>query len=464
MRITSVRAALALAAALATPPAAQAASTFYIRGGGDGHGIGMSQYGAEGYAEHGRAYQFILAHYYRGTALGRVDPRQTVRVLLGTGSAAFAGSTRAGGRRLDPSATYSVRALPNGLVGVFDGAGKQVARGAAPLRVTGPGPLSVAGLGVYRGALEFTPDGSGGVYTVEAVGLDDYVRGVISQEIPASWQPEALKAQAVAARTYAITTNVGGAVYDLYPDTRSQMYGGVGAETLATDAAVAATRGQVVTYGGQPVVTYFFNSSGGHTENIENVWPGATPEPWLRGVPDPYDSAAGDPYHRWGYQLTLPAATAKLGGFVKGSLVGIRILRTGVSPRVLTAEVVGARGTVRVTGIQLQHVFGLLTTYESFTVIRSSTTPSAGNLRASEQVPGNAAVISAFGVPQNVAGSVFPPAPRAAVSVQEQRPSGWLTIGQTALGRRGGYSFTLPGFGVYRVVYRGLNGPPVAVR
>ena len=100
--------------------------------------------------------------------------------------------------------------------------------------------------------------------------------------MPSSWAAAALEAQAVAARTYAITTTVDGNGYDLYSDTRSQMYGGVSAETPSTDAAVAATSGQVVTYDGKPVVTYFFASSGGHTESIQNVWAGATPEPWLR--------------------------------------------------------------------------------------------------------------------------------------------------------------------------------------
>ena len=80
------------------------------------------------------------------------------------------------------------------------------------------------------------------------------------------------------------------------------------AETPATDAAVAATSGQIVTYDGQPAVTYFFASSGGYTESIQNVWAGATPEPWLRGVPDPYDNAGGDPYHSWSPQMSLTAA------------------------------------------------------------------------------------------------------------------------------------------------------------
>src|ERR1700722_1801582 len=136
-RMRLVRAALALAAvALGAPAVANADSTFFIRGGGDGHGIGMSQYGAEGYAEHGKSYKFILAHYYQGTGLGHTDPRQVVRVLLATGSAGFSGATRAAGKQLDPSATYTVSLLANGLLGVFDSTGKRVARGGAPLIAT----------------------------------------------------------------------------------------------------------------------------------------------------------------------------------------------------------------------------------------------------------------------------------------------------------------------------------------
>ena len=187
----------------------------------------MSQYGAYGYALHGWTYQQILGHYYTGTALGTTNPGQIVRVLLGSGSAAFAGATHAGNKKLNPSLTYDVVPLANGsLKLVNQSTGKAVGTFPAPLTATGPGPLSLAGLGTYRGSLEFRPNGSGGVYTVNALGLDDYVQGVIAAEMPSTWSPEALKAQAVAARTYAITTDVAGSFYNLYPDTRSQMYRG----------------------------------------------------------------------------------------------------------------------------------------------------------------------------------------------------------------------------------------------
>jgi len=432
---------------------ARAASTFFIRGGGNGHGIGMSQYGAYGYALHGKSYEWILAHYYQGTKLGQTDPGQVVRVLLQTGTAAFAGAAEAAGKTLDPSETYSVKLLANGQLGVYNGAGKLVAKGAAPLVASGSGPLSVAGLGSYRGDLEFRPDGSGGVQTVNALGLDDYVRGVISEEMPSSWSTQALEAQAVAARTYAITTDVDGNGFDLYPDTRSQMYGGVSAETPSTNAAVAATTGQIVTYDGQPAVTYFFASSGGHTESIQNVWAGATPEPWLVGVPDPYDGAGGDPYHRWGSQMSTSAAQAKLGSLVKGALIGIQITKTGVSPRILTANVVGTEGSTSVTGDQLQQAFGLLTTYASFTTISGAvSTPPAPSpaMRTFGAARGVAA--------QTLSGRVFP-ADGGKATLQSEDGGRWKTVATVTLGHGGTYSVKLPGPGTYRVAYRGLSGP-----
>jgi stage II sporulation protein D len=463
----AICAAATLTLALAAP--ALGASELYIRGGGYGHGIGMSQYGAYGYALHGRDYKFILHHYYRGTALGHADPDQTVRVLVSGGSASFGGASAAAGKKLDPSLTYDVRPLASGLLAVFDATGKRVARGPAPLTVTGPGPLALAGVGTYRGSLEFRPDGAGGVETIDVVGLDDYVRGVISEEMSSSWAPEALKVQAVAARTYAITTDAGGDGFDLYSDTRSQMYGGVGAETAPTDAAVAATRGQIVTYAGNPAVTYFFSSSGGHTENVENVWPGSTPEPWLRGVPDPYDGAGGDPYHRWSYTMTADAAASKLGSLLEGSLVGIRITKTGSSPRVLAARVIGSGGTVTVTGAQLQQAFGLQTTYASFTTVSTAVRFGAA---AEPRVAGARAVAALVPLVQTLVksgaprltGRVVPAGAARSISLQVDRHGTWRrTRVHAKSGVSGAYALMLPGAGVYRAMAGGFAGPAVTV-
>jgi stage II sporulation protein D len=425
--------------------AARAASTFYIRGGGDGHGIGMSQYGAYGYALHGADYRTILAHYYQGTALSATNPGQIVRVLLSTGRASFSGASSVSGSatRLDPASTYTVKAAGAKLT-ITTSAGTSVGTFAAPLTVAAPthaagwvGAVTVPGLGSYRGSLQFSPD-AGGVQTVNAVGLDDYVRGVVAAEMPSSWATAALEAQAVAARTYAITTTVGGNGYDLYSDTRSQMYGGVKAETPATDDAVAATSGQIVTYDGKPAVTYFFASSGGYTESIQNVWVGATPEPWLRGVPDPYDTAGQNPYHSWGSQMSLAGAAHTLGRLVKGSLIGIAVTRHGVSPRIVQAQVVGTRGITTVSGAQLQAIFGLDDTWATFTSI--TTTDPSGKL----------------------SGTVFPAPAAGSAAIQSQSAGTWRTVGQASVSADGAYSTRVPS-GRYRLVDGGLDGPVVTV-
>ena len=480
--------ALSLALAATT---ASAKSTFYVRGAGNGHGVGMSQYGAYGYALHGKDYRWILAHYYQGTTLSVTNPNQIVRVLVSSGrsSATFSGAAHAGSKRLNPAVTYTVHPLADGSLKLIDHSGKKVGIFHAPLTITGPGPLTLAAAGTYRGTLVFRSDGSGGVQTVDALRLDDYVRGVVSWEMPAGWAPEALKVQAVAARTFAITAGPAGADFDLFADTRSQMYGGVAAETPATDAAVAATTGQIVTYRGVPAITYFSASSGGHTENVENVWPRATPEPWLRGVPDPYDGVAGNPYHRWGYDLSLDAAASKLGSLVRGKLIGVQVVRHGVSARIVAAEVVGTKGRTRVAGSELQRVFGLRSTWAVFTTITTFPAMTAATLGtpASDDVPkGSGELFTDIGLQVRLAlmplvndlvgggtvagvrGTVFPapPAERtqaATVAIQVSVGHGWRTLTHARLGAGGTYAVTVPAPGTYRVVYRGLDGPAVSV-
>ncbi|HWE32508.1 MAG TPA: SpoIID/LytB domain-containing protein [Solirubrobacteraceae bacterium] len=456
----------AVAASLALAPAASAASTFFISGAGYGHGIGMSQYGASGYALHGNDYRFILAHYYQGTTLGTTDPDQIIRVLISTGRASFSGATAAGGKKLTAGQTYSVRVLGDGNLGLYSQAGKKLGEFQSLLRATGPGPLQLAGSGTYRGAFEFRPVG-GAVQTVDAVRLDDYVRGVVSAEMPSSWSFEALKAQAVAARTYAITSNVRGNGFQLYSDTRSQAYGGVAAEGPQTNAAVAATRGQIVTDAGIPVPTLFFSSSGGYTEDIQNVWLGSAPDSWLRGVPDPYDDSNANPYYRWSERLTMPAAARDLGSLVKGNLIGVKVTKQGVSPRVISAVVVGTRGQRSVTGPQLQNIFGLRSTYMMFSSISSAAGPpstSGGQALGGAFMPRVEHTIAVlFDAHTEIHGNVFPAPAGAPLAVQQRAASRWRTIGQTRLGADGAFSTRVPHAGSYRIVYHGVPGPAVRV-
>ena len=133
--------------------AAHAASLIYIRGGGNGHGIGMSQYGAYGYALHGKRYRWILAHYYQGTSISQVAPGRVVRVLLSTGAASFAAANKANNKNLRPDTTYTARANADGTITLLKPSGKKQGTYQAPLRIDGPGPVSLAGVGTYHGTL-----------------------------------------------------------------------------------------------------------------------------------------------------------------------------------------------------------------------------------------------------------------------------------------------------------------------
>ena len=127
--------------------------------------------------------------------------------------------------------------------------------GASPLRF---------GSTAYRGQLQVSV-ANGALRAINNVGLEAYLYGVVPSEMPKDWLPEALKAQAVAARSYALAVKKSGSWFDLYPDTRSQVYLGIAHEAPTATAAVQATAGQVVLYGGKVATTYFFSSSGGRT-------------------------------------------------------------------------------------------------------------------------------------------------------------------------------------------------------
>ena len=440
--------------ALLTSPAFAGKARFTIRGAGFGHGVGMSQYGALGFAQHGRTYDQILRHYYTGTALGTTDPGATVRVLLqSTGTARFSGASQAGARSVNPARTYQVRRRGPAEVALLSASGRRIASFTAPLQVSGPaGIVQLGGSGAYRGVLEFRPDTFGGVNAINAVSLEDYVAGVVSRESPSSWPLEALKAQAVAARTYAITTSKAGDGWDQYADTRSQVYGGVAAETASTNQAVAETRGQVVTYDGAPVVTFFFSTSGGRTENVENTNVGAGPQPHLKSVADPYDSVS--PKHRWGpIKLALARAGAKLSGLVKGRFKGIEVLERGRSPRIVTADIVGSGGRTRVDGATLRARLGLLDTWAYFTTI------------VMRKAPPPPAPVGAGPRPRAVlAGSVVPARAGAEVQIQVREGATWETVASTIVRRGGRFRAAVARSGTYRAVFSGDAGASIRIR
>jgi stage II sporulation protein D len=356
--------AIALAALVVVAPASAQAAGLEIRGAGWGHGVGMSQWGARGYAKHGRSHRQILSHYYRHTRVGKTKSRD-VRVLLRSGGSAiqFSGASDACGRGLDDGRTYQADRAGSG-VRLRTAGGEQLESCGNELRARGGKSIRIGGEGTYRGDLVARARSGGGLDAINAVDLEAYVRGVVPNEMPSDWPAKALRAQAVAARSYALATAGKGEGFDHYDDTRSQVYGGRSSETRATNAAVEATRRQVVRHNDSVAATYFFSTSGGRTENSEYGFSGGDSRPYLRSVKDPYDDAS--PYHRWKVTYTLAEAEDRLGGLVEGRLTGIEVTKRGRSPRIVRARVVGSGGSANVSGATLQSRLELRSTWAHF--------------------------------------------------------------------------------------------------
>jgi SpoIID/LytB domain protein len=188
------------------------------------------------------------------------------------------------------------------------------------------------------------------------------VKGVIPNESPPSWPQAELKAQAVASRSFALTGGVEGNGFDLYADTRSQVYKGLESEYASSNAAADATRGQVVMYGGEIAETLFSACSGGKTESIKNVFGSAIP--YLVGVPDPYDYYC--PLHKWTLKFSGPKIGSLLGADLKGRLKQVVVTRTGYSPRIVEAKLIGTGGVTTVSGEQLEVALGGYSTWMTF--------------------------------------------------------------------------------------------------
>lgn len=225
----------------------------------------------------------------------------------------------------------------------------------------------------FRGTLELAVDDEGDMIVVNEVATRDYLASVVGAEVPLTWEPEALAAQAIAARTYLLTRLRRHRAYDLEGDVRDQEYGGIGTESDSTIRAVQRTAGIVATYRGAPIEALYSANAGGVTEDSENVYQNALP--YLRSVPSPGDEAAkssswGRTSWEWTRELTVVQLRAHLA--VRGIDVGLpeRIELTQVSTtgRVLRARVVGATGSRDVGKDRSRYYFGLRSTL--FTVER----------------------------------------------------------------------------------------------
>jgi SpoIID/LytB domain protein len=367
-------------------------TTFFGRGWG--HGVGMSQHGARGRALAGQTTAEILAHYYAGTTLGTKDPASQVRVLVLTGFAATGANPatvygRGGTFKVDGISTSFPKDAKLTLVPTASGATSYTltvtsAAGSRlhSSRVSGslairPGSGTVLQLDSkpstydrYRGVLRVHLTTS--VRVVNELGLDLYLRGVVPAEMPSTWPVEAVRAQAIAARSYAaVRLKPGTGQYDVYDDTRSQVYRGTKGEAAATTAAIAATSGVVLKSGSSIANALFHSTGGGATEHNENVFVSSTgkiisgPVSYLRGSADrapdgtPYDAAS--PKATWQTASYTRKGLSTIFGKDSRTNVGaiskIDLSRRGVSGRLISVTFIGSLGTKTVSGDVFRSVF-----------------------------------------------------------------------------------------------------------
>jgi SpoIID/LytB domain protein len=356
-----------------------ASGAWDARGHGWGHGRGLSQWGAYGAALQGNDHAAILATYYPGTAMTSMG-NPTIRVRLSADPAQLRVTPTPGLVVIQADGTTT--ALPSGyagwrIVAVTGGLQLQGLSDAwtiYPLdgRTVLPAPVRFDGAGStlrvwqadgssteYRGTLAAYLT-STSVTTVLSLPLESYLTGVIPQEMPASWAPAALQAQSVAARTYAAQrlTAPDSSTFDICDTTACQVFGGIrrfspngdatAVEQTATNAAIAASAGKILTYAGSPAFTEFSSSNGG--------WSVTGSRPYLLARSDPWSGTApGDSVHAWKGRLPVAALEARWPAI--GSLNQLVVLsRTGNGEwggRIVSARLDGTAGSVTVSGDSL---------------------------------------------------------------------------------------------------------------
>lgn len=208
----------------------------------------------------------------------------------------------------------------------------------------------------YRGRLLIMPTDEG-ITAINYVDIEHYLYSVVGGEMIPSWPLEALKAQAVSARSYALyhREKTADKIYDVGNDTFWQVYGGVEDEYVSTQQAVDATQGQILAYDGSIIEAVFHSSSGGHTENVEDIW--SEPRPYLRAVPD-YDQQA--PVYQWTEVFSLADISELTEGV--GNVLSIVPQEKTPQGRVRTLKITGDRGEKMITGAQLRKAIGLRST------------------------------------------------------------------------------------------------------
>jgi SpoIID/LytB domain protein len=383
----------AAAAPAGAPPAttyqfADPGQALAFEGKGWGHGVGLCQWGARGRALAGQTAEQIVGAYYPGARVQpAAAPETAIRVLIHAGLQPDETKVRkivaqGGPWQMELSGAAALKGPPGGALELAsDGAGFRYAARDASGAVLGSGQVRTpivlrpldgstrfvveykpaaavsrrpgAFYDTYRGEVLLYPNGAA-LDTVNRVALEDYLRGVVPAEMPASWPAEALKAQTYAARSYAVWLAKSRARerYDVDDTTNYQVYLGANAEQDTTNRIVEATGGQAIVYGGQVIQAYFFSTCAGWTENNESVWQAGPPIPYLRALHDvdasgrPYDADA--PLTSWSTgALTVAQLEEVLNGDAAteiGKLLGLDLSQRTPSGRLLRVTLTGTAG------------------------------------------------------------------------------------------------------------------------
>ncbi|MFN0155023.1 MAG: SpoIID/LytB domain-containing protein [Gaiella sp.] len=430
------------AAATAKAPA----PVFVLTGGGWGHGVGMSQWGAYGQAKAGRTFEQILAAYYPGTTLDR-GSRKIVRVLLRDGASRIEVAAPAAYTVTDADG-ITARFEP-GTLDLGPALKLRPAKGEAlftpPLTITPEtgSQLTLDGI-PYRGTFTISTDGKR-LLAVNNVRLESYLLGVVPGEMPRGWPLEALKAQAVAARTYAVRGLVADKPFDLHADWRSQVYGGVPAEAPESTRAVKETAGRILTYDGSPAATFYHSSSGGRTRSAADVF--GLDLPYLEGGPDPWDEAS--PHHLWETRVLTGKALAKAFS-LPGTVVDVRAA-LGADGRPTALSLTDAKGSTR--EVKVVDVRALLSLKSlSFRVgmlhlAPDPSLPARVPARAKVQLSGTGRDVAEPRLERQTQAGSWVPAPKLALQVD-----GTFTV-----------VVKPPSTSVYRISGSGVSGPSVTV-
>lgn len=319
---------LAVVFLLQIPSIAYSEIAFFIRGHGYGHAVGMCQYGAQGMASNGKKASEILGFYFTGTSIRQYSDQSVImRVLIDQKSTLYLSGTKkitlinenTGGTIYQGASGSSNEILKleymktqtgDTVIRVSkknsDGSFTVIGSYSGPVKLTGEEYVSYLGDKRYNysGYLKILISGTS-LLLVNYVGLETYVYGIA--EMPSSWNIEALKAQAIAARTYAYKKHLSprSSSYDLKDDVNDQVYIGMGKITSSygTNWKIAcdATKKQILYYGSGVAFVYYHSTCGGYTENSEDVW--STAYPYLKSVKCDY--CTGSPYRNWETSVTL---------------------------------------------------------------------------------------------------------------------------------------------------------------